>query len=223
MTRTFRTGALAAAVALAGGGAMAVTIDSFDDQLSTGMVQGLAGASATVSDTAPPATGYLGTDRSITATIESTINNLTARGASSSDGLGNGRFEFESSDNMVGTFELLYTGIGGLDFSDTPILVFEGTNNDAAFEVEVTLNGSASKTFTILAGNTLEDSSLNLHGLAGIDDVSSIGIVGTSQSVGGDISFDLVALKPVPVPAALPLLLAGMGGIAALSRRKRAG
>ena len=223
MTTTLKTGVLAAAFAVVGGAAMAITIDTFDDVLTTGDVVGVATATNSASDTNPPAAGYVGMEREITATIVSTRDGQTGRASASSDGLGNDRFEFESGDNMVGSFELLYTGIGGLDLRDTPILVFRDTNNDAAFHVDVTLNGGASKSFTILGGGSGTDYALNLHNLAGIDAVTSLGILGTSQAQGGDISFDLIAVQAVPLPAALPLLLAGVGGLAALSRRKHTG
>jgi len=47
------------------------------------------------------------------------------------------------------------------------------------------------------------------------------GLRGNSDNVGIDnITFSQIAVAPVPLPAALPLLLAGLGGLAIARRRK---
>ena len=52
---------------------------------------------------------------------------------------------------------------------------------------------------------------------------NNIGYVDNVEISGtlADATYDFEAVTPVPVPAALPLLLAGLGGLGLAARRKR--
>lgn len=214
-----RTLMAASVIAISAGMASAVTVDSFDTAADTGMIQGLSGANGS---TAPGDIGGIGTNRVISATILDTAMNLNGQVEAESNSINNERFSFSATDLARGSTTIKYSGIGGLDLSG--FLEFIEVVNDAAFDLTVaitdTLSNTQSQTFSIAASNTMVDLSFDLSGLAAVaGDADILELTLESQAIGGDISFGAIETTPVPLPAAGLLLLAGVGGIAAMRRR----
>lgn len=104
----------------------------------------------------------------------------------------------------------------------------------------ITLTLTAGNAFQFLGASTIDDTtftfSSSVDGLLGsttntADNETSMAsftssFLGLGDSItigyGGSGGVDSLILAPVPVPAALPLLLAGLGGLAWVGRRKRA-
>lgn len=114
-------------------------------------------------------------------------------------------------------------------------MIFTNTVKDASFAM--TSNGGIQTTFTALLNGTIVESFTtavsrppvngnprdpnNFYGFTGLlfDEINvSVGASGDSSIVGLDtVAFNVAA---VPVPASLPLLIAGLGGLALMGRRR---
>lgn len=139
-----------------------------------------------------------------------------------------------ATDGDSTTFVSLPTG-SYIDLGFTSGFIFDGPGNDIfvsepgdAMEVaEVYVSSDFGVTFTFLGladGGTLTELDLADIGYMGI--VNAIRIVGL-DNLGGSPGFDVAFVQGlegssvVPVPAAAPLMLAGLGGLAFLRRRRR--
>ena len=136
----------------------------------------------------------------------------------------------------VDTFEILanpFTLPGSDDFSDTTAI------NAIPFTFSDSVGPeNTGVTFQILDDGVLYDvevtSTVMTDGAYGTFTSSMIGVIDGAGAGGGDVLVDIIfastsssfgsltlnAIQPIPLPATLPLFLAGIAGIGALVRRK---
>lgn len=141
-----------------------------------------------------------------------------------------------ATDGDENTFVSLPTGsFIVLGFSGG--FVFDGPGNDifvsevggADERADVFVSSDLGTTFTFLGQATTSTvSGFDLASIGFTDKVNAVKIVGL-DSFGGSPGFDLafvqglegsVVVNPIPVPAALPLLLSGVAALAVVRRRK---
>lgn len=211
-----RTTLATAAITLAAGAASAVTVDNFTVTGTTGAVIGAGPVSGSFTDA-----GGIGTSRTVTATIESTIMGSAEAKADSND-LNVARFEFETSSTAKGLVSLSYSGLGGVDLTSNLLRIVDVVNDSAfSLNIEITSGGSTDDDdFTIGTFNIMETLTFDLSGIAGADSVDDIVFTFDAVTHGGDISF--AEISQVPVPAAGVLLAGALGGMVVLRRRKAA-
>lgn len=118
--------------------------------------------------------------------------------------------------------------IGGLTLSEPSI--GNGTARTTFFVFRTTGLGPADFTVDHDDGMAIFDDGLRIGGFVGPNTQRTTAVTGFDGgqfdllyvATNGDPSVLRVDVSPVPVPASLPLLLAGVGGLAALRRRARA-
>ena len=244
MTRTIKLGTVAAAFAFAGGATAAstvtsLTIDTFDVDQQVG-VPPIVPQVPTASQVS--SADILGGYRDMEAVGHQSGGGFLATEGTVSGGILN----FSNAAGAAGALTLTYdgdddpvsletTGLGGVDVTHAGAFTgfaFELLSADLpGLEVSMSVWDMAGRVSTL--GRTIGTSVAtprdeffafaDFTGTAAFDDLGAIQfeLTGPEEI---DVRFNSVtATTPVPLPAALPMLLAGVGGIAALSRRKRAG
>lgn len=164
----------------------------------------------------PPFTASPGGTITGSFTIDDTLN-VTAYALETTDHLGGTRSYSDSDTGDTGSFA--YTApAGGLPafytftFTDSdPDIRSDGTCNGAALSLTVAGDFDAGDEFAIAPIQTRE--LLRCTNLSFNRDQV---VLGSGQSA------TLAPVSAVPLPASLPLLLAGIGGIAMFRRKKRA-
>lgn len=123
-----------------------------------------------------------------------------------------------NSGNGGGFSQTIMTRLGGGVF-DLTGFSFEFSGNARVNTLIVSALGYGNLTLTVGVGGILKNTSYSLMNLLFAD----VAAVTFSSTSGGTVRIDnIVATAAVPVPAAGFLLLAGLGGLAALRRRKLA-
>ncbi|WP_425041438.1 VPLPA-CTERM sorting domain-containing protein [Primorskyibacter sp. S187A] len=207
----------AAAVVTFGAAAQAATvqIDSFNDNQAPVVAAG----GATVSDTVAT-TNAIGGSRTIE--VENVSGPFSTAGATSS--MMGGQFFFSNDAGTQGNAELQYTGLGGVDFTDSgsnSLFLMEVVAIDLGMEVGITVDGVTVSQIVMSQGNI----AFNFADFGGADLTSVNDLIVSFDSNGID-SVDAIvdfigAVNPVPLPAGGLLLLTALGGIA-VARRKSA-
>jgi len=219
------------ALALAAGAASAVTVDTFDDSQAQ--------VSDSLADTGLPLMFPIMGAVTSSTVISSGLSGTVTRhiGALMTDnpmGIGTNTAEVLDMPPLGGVYELAsFFGVGGgllsyefsvgQDFSANNILldgIIASSGYNAMIMVMDGLGGGASKSFSIAAG--MSDEAINLQSLAGpvdLTDVTSITLAFESPTISSDLVLQEVSLAPIPLPATGLLLIAGLGGVAALRRK----
>ncbi len=148
----------------------------------------------------------------------------------------NGRSPARPAGSGGASFTL--TRDGGLAFSLSSLAASEGRNagaferfgSDGITVAGILLSGgvvSQTLTFDGIAGDN-GATDFQIFALTGFDAISSVSFTGFGRLLDGysfgidDIVVADAVVSPVPLPAGLPLLLAGLGVMALAGRRKRA-
>ena len=244
MTTTLKTGVLAAAVALVGGAAAAstvtsLTIDTFETNQQVGAPPILL---SVPSSNQVDGTGILGDFRDMEAVGYQSGGNFLATDGTVSGGI----LSFSNDAGAAGALTVTYDGdddptgvdtdgLGGIDVTHAGAFTgfaFELLSADlAGLEISMTvwdMDGHVStldRTIDVPV-NTPRDEFFSFAAFTGTAAFSNLGAIQFEltgpQEI--DVRFDsIAATTPVPLPAALPLLLAGFGGLALVKRRQRAG
>ena len=140
--------------------------------------------------------------------------NSTATGYSIRDLIGKGlyaRLEYDT-DASAGTIYDSYN----------PFRIFR----DAYYGTEATPNGGGQRSFFgPVPGATVAQNSVN-YGFSWLDAPDELGIYDIRLSIFDDnderLGFTAIKVTPVPVPAALPLLVFALGGLGFAGRRRKA-
>jgi hypothetical protein len=239
MTCKIKTGLLATVFVAGAAAAPALTIDTFDAEQSVGS------ATTSTPDGANSVSGasILGGTRDMTATSDVT------RAFPATTGIVTGSvLDFSNDVGSTGSVTVVYdgdsdpttldtAGLGGVDFTDGGVataFAFDILSVDLpGLEFHLTVYDTGSGVSSLVAtlpsaipAASPERVRLEFADFTGTADFTDVGafkftLTGTAAI---DATIDLVGTVPpaVPVPAALPLMLAGIGGMAMLGRRKRA-
>ena len=168
-------------------------------------------------------------DGTRTLTVENT-NDAGQGGttfAATLDQEGTGGLSFSNNQGATGIGTLTYTSVGDIDDGSVDPFFFFAVDT---FDGEAFFTATALDTFGIsftyeetISG--LFDPFLSFSEFAGVD-FNSIDTLTFTISSGTNISIDgrltSISVSAVPLPAAGFLLIAGLGGLAALRRKKRA-
>ena len=205
------------------GGAQAATVDfeSFATNTSINSVVFTDGTTASVTTNSNRSVGNGGTNQAVVFDTDNPTgndNDLAAPFPSASGGEAstpgniliiagpqNGNLTLPDDDAAGGTivfeFDRLVTFLG-FDYFDT-----EAGSNRLIFSTDTGFNSG-----NLVAGNGKYDTF----------STSIFGVKSVTFDLGGSGGIDnLKIAAPVPVPAALPLMLAGLGGLGFMARRKR--
>mgnify|MGYP006282768485 FL=1 len=243
MTTTLKTGVLAAAFAVVGGLASALTIDTFDADQLVGSANGISVAEAS----SVTGSGILGGVRDMVATsdtVSSTLPNAVGEAAG-------GLLTFSNDANTTGTLRVVYDGdsdpnvldtdgLGAFDFTSgltkdaiaLDLVFLDLTDLELHMTVYSSVGGSTQSSSVIKTFDTQAPPGLRktvpfatFTGTADFTQVSAFEFTLTGPDIDAvDAQIDFIGtVSTVPVPAALPLLLAGFGGLALVKRRQRAG
>lgn len=224
------------ALALAAGAASAVTVDSFDDAQAR--------VTDDVVDTTLPLMTALTAGGSIvggvtsSTTISSGLAGTVTRtiGALITDdpmGIGSNSAEVLNMPSLGGVYELTsFFGVGGgvlsysfdvgQDFSANKLLL-EGIIASSAYNGLIWVSDGSSgahSNFTVAAG--MSDKAISLQAFGGavdLTDIRSITLAFESPMISSDLVLQEVSLAPIPLPATGLLLIAGLGGVAAMRRK----
>ncbi|MEM9783527.1 MAG: VPLPA-CTERM sorting domain-containing protein [Pseudomonadota bacterium] len=244
-----KTAATAAAFTLVALSAQAVTIDDFSDDQAELTSAAIDGIDPGALDSTEATSGAIGPERRITvdatptATGVANENNIELRA-----GVNGGTLNIDSVAESVGTVLVEYGNMGFgpfvpafdvVDLTDGGAfdqLTVDATAflGDFTIEVEVadsdgtvgslsqTVNGASAMTIDFLFSLFQVD---NAGATAGIDfaSIEGLTVLFTLNLGGSSASFDIVqstSSTVVPLPASGFLLIAGMGGIAFLRRRR---
>ena len=221
--KTVKTIGLAAtaAVMMAATPSLAATV-IFDD-FSGAAYQAVDTPSGSFGNTATVAFG----DGTRTLTADNATNNGISEAATSLAVAG-GFLSFSNDDQATGTGTVTYTNVGDIALSANPFFffdvgVFDAVANFSAF-VRDTFGGES--TFSELLAPGF-DPKLFFSQFTGTADFNSVALLSFSISSEGltdatDGSLDSISISAVPLPAGGLLLIAGLGGLASLRRKKRA-
>jgi len=128
-----------------------------------------------------------------------------------------------------GSTDAYWVTLDGLRFFDTvatDLSLFVGTaQEDYVNPTGLTSNGTVLPAWIVFSGQNFSagatDTPFSLTFRIGAGQTRYLNLAGASLK-GGGILFDATAsVAAVPLPAALPLLAAGLGGLALVSRRRR--
>lgn len=238
MSKTFLYITAAASVVGLAGPASALVIDAFEDYQFTEDTAGDDATSASELD----GISVLGGSRDVVS-VNGGANVLSGT-QSTVDNANSGYFSVSNASTTSGTGTLTYDGddndatgvdsygLGGLDLTDgmvDNVFAFDIIAADLPFDYTLTVwdEDSSDSYMGVIPGGTFGSSEMiAFSSFTGID-FSNVGALqlsfaGTQAS---DLSIDNFRTAgdtpAVPLPASLPLLLAGLGGVAAVARRKK--
>lgn len=160
-----------------------------------------------------------------------TAQNATNPGqpvAATSLGVSAGALRFSNTDGSTGTGTLTYTMVGDISSGSNPFFYFNVGNFDnvALFTAEVTDGSGGFSSYSELITPLLDPKLFfsQFTGTADFNDVATLSFSISSAYPGGfdgvDGSLNSISISAIPLPAAGLLLMAGLGGLAALRRRK---
>ncbi len=211
--------ALAGVTLFAASQAQAVTV-TFDD-FTTAQV---AGDAATVGVPVTSVVGFGAGTR--TFTVKNTLNGGPIQPQTSLSSSG-GTLSFSNADGATGWAEITYTNVGDIDLGPGGYFNFivGFFDNYANFTATVTDTANNVSTYAEALTPTFNPQLLfsAFTGSADFNSVASVTfrIDTTGGITGVDGSLKGIEIGAVPVPAAGLMLLSGIGGIAALRRRKK--
>ena len=166
-----------------------------------------------------------------TLTAENTTNGGNPIAATTLEAVG-GSLSFSNNDKATGSGTVTYTNVGDISSGANPFFFFDvGVFDNVANFLATAVDrfGNVSMYEEVLSANF--DSTLffsqfdgladfnNLSTLSFMIDTTNVGEFGPVTSVDG--SLKSISISAVPLPAGGLLLLAGLGGLAALRRRAR--
>ena len=197
----------------------AIVIDDFDGPTLTATQTG-------IGQTSNSDSGGIGTTRTLTAIIENDGNSPSDTVTASIDFGDNDLLEYSSGPNAAGAMaEVEYTGLGGFDLTngginDTLTLLVIQNNAPMDFTVELDDGtNTASQTSALPAFSSNFNIDFALAGFTGVDVTSierALFRFDQTTSFGTDVQIDTIetvrrSTDPIPTPASLLLIVAGVG------------
>lgn len=166
---------------------------------------------------------YKSGDRTLTAT--NTSNNGFPVAATSLQ-ISNGSLSFSNNDQATGSGMLSYTNVGNLILGPKPFFLFDVGYFDgiARFIASVTDTEGRSSTYSELLQPGFNPK-LFFSQFTGTADFSLVDVLSFTIDTTGllpnvDGSLDRISISAIPLPAGGLLLIFGLGGLAALRRKK---
>lgn len=122
-----------------------------------------------------------------------------------------------SDDNLVQP-EILKLSFGNLQVKIDDLHVRNGTHGFSSGHILISTDGSFDTTNDLFSITAANEGFVNLTGLGASN---MFWFSSTGNGGAPEIYLDAMTVSSVPVPAALPLLLAGIGGLGLMGRRRR--
>ena len=139
-----------------------------------------------------------------------------------------GSLSFSNNDRATGVGTLTYTNVGDISVGANPFFLFDvgffdGVAQFFATAVD-TLGGESTFSEILQAGFDPQLFFAEFTGNADFNSLStlSFAISTTGGQISVDGSLNSISISAIPLPAGGLLLIAGLGGLAALRRKKRA-